>query len=53
MDGLGSALNAQVREPVDADEELDVGPGLLVLAALGFRFLGLQIVTPSALIKEV
>lgn len=34
MNGLGSALNAQVRERVDADEELDVGPGLLVLAAL-------------------
>ena len=34
MDGLGSALNAQVRERVNADEELDVGPGLLVLAAL-------------------
>ena len=34
MDGIGSALIAEVRERVDADEELDVGAGLLVLAAL-------------------
>ena len=34
MDGIGSALTAQVRDRVDADEQLDVGAGLLVLAAL-------------------
>ena len=34
MDGIGSALTAQVRARVDADEQLDVGAGLLVLAAL-------------------
>ena len=34
MDGIGSALTAQVRDRVDADEQLDVGTGLLVLAAL-------------------
>ena len=34
MDGIGSALIAEVRPRVDADEQLDVGAGLLVLAAL-------------------
>ena len=34
MDGIGSALTAQVRDRVDADEQLDVEAGLLVLAAL-------------------
>ena len=34
MDGIGSALTAQVRDRVDADEQLGVGAGLLVLAAL-------------------
>ena len=34
MDGIGSALTAQVRAGVDADEQLDVEAGLLVLAAL-------------------
>ena len=34
MDGVGSALTGQVRARVDADVELDVAPGLLVLAAL-------------------
>ena len=34
MDGIGSALIAAVRARVDADEQLDVGAGLLVLAAL-------------------
>ena len=33
MDGIGSALTAQVRARVDEDEQLDVGAGLLVLAA--------------------
>jgi len=33
MDGVGSALTGQVRARVDADVELDVAPGLLVLAA--------------------
>ena len=34
MDGVGSALTSHVRARVDADVELDVEPGLLVLAAL-------------------
>ena len=34
MDGVGCALTSQVRARVDSDEELDVDPGLLVLAAL-------------------
>ena len=34
MDGVGSALTGQVRARVDANVELDVEPGLLVLAAL-------------------
>ena len=34
MDGIGSALTAQVRARVNADEDFDIGPGLLVLAAL-------------------
>ena len=34
MDGIGSALTAQVRARVNADEDFDVGPGLLVLSAL-------------------
>ena len=34
MDGIGSALTAQVRARMDADEQLDVEAGLLVLAAL-------------------
>ena len=33
MDGIGSALITQVRARVDADEQLDVEAGLLVLAA--------------------
>ena len=34
MDGVGSALTGQVRARVDSDEQLDVDPGLMVLAAL-------------------
>ena len=34
MDGVGSVLTGQVRTRVDTDVELDVEPGLLVLAAL-------------------
>ena len=34
MEGIGSALITQVRAGVDADEQLDVEAGLLVLAAL-------------------